>query len=87
MTDPTSPTEVLTGFFVIVQRDGRVTVATESIPAITMDHAATLIDIETFSAQVSREAGRLLLAHELRPTAPESPADQVAGALARRLES
>lgn len=87
----TSPeaVEVLTAFFVTVDKDGTVGVFTNQLPTVTVSREANLADLETYGSQVAREAGRLLNAQVLVQTltpATETPADRVSDALAKRAE-
>ena len=78
--------EVLTAFFVVVDKSGTVGVYTSAMPPVTVQREATLADLETFGAQLSREAGRLLTYRMLTPAPETSVADKVAEALAKRGE-
>lgn len=78
------PTEVLTAFFVYVTKDGRVGVSVDDIPAVSVEHSATLLDLEMYGSQVAREAGRIMLAREMTPPAVETPSERVAKAITRR---
>lgn len=80
------PLEVLTAFMIVVQKNGRVAVLTDNIPPMNLDHTADLFDVETYGAQVSREAGRVLAHRMSQPVVEPSPADRISEALSRRNE-
>lgn len=80
-------TPVLTAFFVVVERSGGISVFTNDLPPIELDHTATLRDVEMFAAQASREASRLLDAEALKVPEPEPSAARVEKAIKRRKQA
>lgn len=78
--------DALTAFLVVVQKDGRVAVLVDDFPPLTLQHTADLFDVETFAAQASREAGRVLAIQANQPPVEITPADRIAEALTRRNE-
>lgn len=84
--DTTEAIEVLTAFFVVVDKSGTVGVYTSALPPVTIQREATLADLEAFGSQLSREAGRLLMYRMLAPEPEPSIADKVAEALSKRGE-
>lgn len=86
---PVEANEVLTAFFVTVDKDGTVGVFTNQLPTVTVTREASLADLETYGAQVAREAGRILDSHmivRMLTPEPETTADRVSDALAKRAE-
>lgn len=87
MSDQTpEPIDVLTAFMVVVQKNGRVAVLTDSLPPMNLDHTADLFDVETYASQVGREAGRVLALRMATPAPEATPADRISEALSRRNE-
>ena len=76
MTEPEpAPIGVLTTFTVLVHLDGSVSIWSTSPPGYSAYREPTLVDIEAYGSQASREAGRLMQNRELMPPAVlEEPA-------------
>ena len=90
MSENTEPTPVQTAFFVVVDKQGVISVHTSEIPSVTMDREATLYDIETYASQLVRNVSRLLTAQVTKNVLlPSEPAvsERVAEALKSRKES
>ena len=90
MSENTEPTPVQTAFFVVVDKQGVISVHTSENPSVTMDREATLYDIETYASQLVRNVSRLLTAQVTKNVLlPSEPAvsERVAEALKSRKES
>ena len=85
MTQET-PIKAITAFLVVAAHDGTVAVFSKNLPAVDIQHEATLRDVEAYGAQAAREAGRLLLSKVMAPQPEVTARDRVAEALARRNE-
>lgn len=74
--------DVVTAFTVVVETDGTVSLVLDSSPlGLDCERAPSLVDIEAYGSQISREAGRMLLA---RGMANPTVAETVSKALKRR---
>lgn len=90
MSEQPQSTPVQTAFFVVIDKDGIVSVHTSEIPAVNLAREATLYDIETFGSQLVRNVGRVIQTQmtlaALQPVPEPSAADRVAEALKKREE-
>jgi len=84
MSSDDAPLESLTAFMVVLTKDGGLDVYTSTIPTVTMERHANLVDLEAASMRLAAESGRLLLAQSLRPEPAKTASDVVSEALAKR---
>lgn len=81
--------DAVTAFMVVVNPTGTLGVYTDKMPTLNVIREATPMDVETYSAQLAREVGRISQMRDIKSllTNSEEPvADKVAAALAKRLE-
>ena len=73
-----------TAFMIVMGEDGSTSIFRNDFPTVTVDHLATLEEIERMADHVSKSVGRAIIVSALRPPQEPTTSEKVSKAYASR---